>query len=222
MRSFDALRLLDAFGKVGAATFSLTIKTLTGKNLSFRRQLTFENFRQMMPALLDRAENRRHNLIVRPHSPRPGPVFIQLDDLTHQDMERVRPVSFLGLLTSRGKYQAWLAILYPVDADFVRRIRERVGACRPTVSGARLASSWNFQKKYAHNFPQVRIAHFEPGCIITPGQIGTLRFVAPPRKALSASERSQSQVRRQGRPKVLIRRNGSRTDVKPQTLRNSI
>jgi hypothetical protein len=104
MAYFEALRLLDAFTRVAAETFDLTVTALNGEKVSFRRQLTFNRPRQMMPTLLHRSALTQHNVIVRPQCSNSVPVLVQLDDLTAEALDRVKPAAFLGLLTSHGNY----------------------------------------------------------------------------------------------------------------------
>jgi hypothetical protein len=75
MACFEALRLLDAFTRAGAKTFDLTVTALNGEKVSFRRQLTFNRLRQMMPTLLERAAIDQHNVIVRPQCSNSVPVL---------------------------------------------------------------------------------------------------------------------------------------------------
>jgi hypothetical protein len=150
---FEALRLLDSFTRARAKTFDLTVTALNGENVNFRRQLTFNRLRQMMPTLLERSAIEQHNVIVRPQCPNSVPVLVQLDDLTAEALNRVKPAAFLGLLTSPGNYQAWVAVSNAGDADFGRRLRKGVRA-DPTASGAtRIAGSRNFKEKYSPDSP---------------------------------------------------------------------
>ena len=85
-------------------------------------------------------------------------VFIQLDDLDREAMERVKPAAFLSLETSSGNYQAWVALVIDTcDKDFARRLRKGAGA-DDTASGAtRVAGSLNFKEKYAPTFPRCQM-----------------------------------------------------------------
>src|SRR5713101_2908059 len=91
---FEALRLLDVFTRAGAKTFDLTLTALNGEKVSFRRELTFNRFSQMLPALLDRSALQQCNVIVRPQCPNYGPMLIQLDDLAVDALDRVKPAAF--------------------------------------------------------------------------------------------------------------------------------
>src|SRR5580658_3408631 len=121
-----ALDMLDAFAGVGAETFHLTLTDLKGDKVGFRKSVPLSTLRHDIPGLLEEGERQRHNVIVRPHSARA--VFIQLDDLDAPAMERLKPVAFLGLKTSPGNYQAWIAMNENPDDDFPRRLRKGAGA----------------------------------------------------------------------------------------------
>jgi len=126
--------------------------------------------------LLEERTQQRHNVIVRPHSA--PAVFIQLDDLDALAMERLKPAAFLGLQTSPGNYQAWIAMNETPDDDFARRLRKGTGA-DPTASGAtRVAGGLNFKTKYAPAFPRVEIAYVVPGRIASKSQLESMGLVA--------------------------------------------
>jgi hypothetical protein len=173
--------MLDAFASVGAETFHLTLTNLKGDKVGFRKSVSLLKVRQDMPRLLDEGLHKRQNVIVRPCSPRA--VFIQLDDLDAQAMERLKPPAFLGLQTSPGNYQAWIGMPENPDEDFPRRLRKGAGA-DPAASGAtRVAGSLNFKEKYAPAFPRVEIAHVAPGRVASKEQLDALGLVAAPEVA---------------------------------------
>jgi hypothetical protein len=166
----EALRLLDAFEKSGAKTFDLTITDCEGRKVHFRHRLTPYRLRWMMPDLLRNSAMLRHNVIVRPRTTA-GIEHIQLDDLTAETVERVKPIAFLCLQTSPGNYQTWVAVRDAGDPDFARRLRKGTGA-DPTASGAtRVAGHPNFKDKYAPNFPCVEITHLAPGRIASKDEL---------------------------------------------------
>jgi hypothetical protein len=51
-------------------------------------------------------------------------------------LDRVKAAAFLGLLTSPGNYQAWVAVSNPDDADFARHLRKGQGPTRPRAGDA--------------------------------------------------------------------------------------
>jgi hypothetical protein len=178
-----ALDMLDAFASVGAETFHLTLTDLKGDKAGFRKSVPLAKVQKDITALLEERTQQKHNVIVRPHSARA--VFIQLDDLDAPALERLKPAAFLGLQTSPGNYQAWIAMNETPDDDFARRLRKGTSA-DPTASGAtRVAGSLNFKEKYAPGFPCVEIAHVAPGRIASKEQLESMglvaaREVAPP------------------------------------------
>src|SRR5580658_8090871 len=111
-----ALDILDTFASVGAESFHLTLTDLKGNKVGFRKSVPLSSLRQDIRGLLERASLQQHNVIVRPHSARA--VFIQLDDLDVSAMERLKPAAFLGLKTSPGNYQAWIAMAENPEDDF--------------------------------------------------------------------------------------------------------
>jgi hypothetical protein len=179
---------LDAFASAGAESFDLTITTLQGEKQRFLRQQPHDQLRESIPVLLDDAATHEHNVIVRPHSARA--VFIQLDDLNKEAVERIKPAAFLSLHTSPGNYQAWVALKAgEVDKDFARRLRKGAGA-DDTASGAtRVAGSLNFKDKYAPDFPRVEINHITPGLITDAATLDRLGLVAAPEQPAPASVR---------------------------------
>lgn len=178
-----ALDMLEAFASVGAETFHLTLTDMDGDKTGFRKSVPLTRIRSEIPRLLGDSARDQRNVILRPNSART--VFIQLDDLDEAALERVKPASFLGLKTSTGNYQAWIAMAEFPDSDFARRLRKGAGA-DPAASGAtRVAGSWNFKAKYAPAFPQVEVQYLAAGRMASKEQLGGLglvaaREVAPP------------------------------------------
>jgi hypothetical protein len=175
-----ALAMLEAFASVGAKTFDLTLTTLQGEKIRFRKNQPFDSLVRVMPGQLDGAFSLQYNVIVRPHGPA---VFIQLDDLDRDAMARVRPAAFLGLQTSPGSYQAWIAISETEDKDFARRLRKGTGADDSASGATRVAGSINFKDKYAPDFPQVEILYSTLGLFATKEQLSARGLVAAPEVA---------------------------------------
>ncbi|MEM7147207.1 MAG: DNA-primase RepB domain-containing protein [Verrucomicrobiota bacterium] len=179
-RLAEAKRMVDAFTRVGADRFDLTHTHLSGERRGFRRSQTPAQIHTSLPYLLDSAPRRQNNIILRPHSS--SARLIQLDDLSADVMETVKPLSFLTLATSPGSYQAWIAV-EDADADFVRRLRKGTGADISASGAVRLAGSHNFKPKYAPTFPVVTIEQAQPGQITTKAQLEALSIVAAPEKS---------------------------------------
>jgi hypothetical protein len=174
--------------------FDLTLTDPGGEKVAFRGNRPLEQLRSAVPAIVQEAAGRRHNVIVRPRSA--GPVLVQLDDLGEAAPARPRPVSFLVLKTSPGNFQAWVAVA-EADAGFPRRLREATGA-DPAASGAtRVSGSLNLKGKYAPAFPRVETVHASPGLVVTPAELEALGVVAAPEKPGQTARATSG--RRQGR-----------------------
>src|SRR2546430_2352423 len=86
-RASSAVEMLNAFASVGAKAFDLTVTSENGDKISFRRGVSVQELRRIVPDLLERCRVQGWNLIVRPKSP---PVFLQLDDLDLRARDRVQ------------------------------------------------------------------------------------------------------------------------------------
>lgn len=190
----EARRMLDLFESVGATRFTLTWSTMDGQITRVRKHWSTNYIRRELPNLLAEAERNQQSLFVRPQSDRSS--LIQLDDLPPERAEELQPLSFLTVLTSRGKAQAWLAV--PAtgnedgDRDFRRRVKKAVRS-DPMASGSvRIAGSINFKHKYDPDFPRVVITHGSPGLLTSPEVLearGAVAAPEPPPTVLLASER---------------------------------
>lgn len=181
-----ALEMLDAFASVGAARFDLTFTDAAGEKAGFRGNSSLEQLCAAMPAILEEAAERRHNVIVRPRST--GATLIQLDDLGEDVAARLRPASFLVLRTSPGSFQAWVAVA-DGDADFARRLRKGTGADLTASGATRVSGSLNFKPKHAPAFPRVETVHSSPGTVVTRTDLEALGVVAPPENTASPASR---------------------------------
>jgi hypothetical protein len=172
----QALEMLNAFKSVGAEGFDFTLTDTAGEKVGFRGNRPLEQLRAAMPAILEEAAERRHNVIVRPRSS--GDTLIQLDDLGEDAAARLRPVSFLVLSTSPSNYQAWVAVA-DADAEFARRLRKGAGADLTASGATRISGSLNFKEKYAPDFPRVETVHASLGQVVTRSGLEALGVVAP-------------------------------------------
>jgi hypothetical protein len=193
----EALQMLDLFASVGANRFYVT-KTDVLEEKTMAWPATLARLRETLPAILRVAATRKpcrcrtvegtaimagENVIIRPMGE--ATTFIQLDDLSAEVLDRIRPVAFLILATSPGNHQAWIAVSdlrgAPEDQtkDFVRRVKKGIGD--KSASGAvRLAGTENFKMKYHPDFPRVAILEAVPGHTVTAAQLEGLGLVAPP------------------------------------------
>ncbi|SRR5579883_2481 len=192
-----AAGMLDAFASVGAQRFDLTFTDAAGEKVAFRGNRTLDELRSAMPAILQEAEKRRHNVIVRPRSN--DATLVQLDDLGDDAAARLFPVSFLVLRTSSRNYQVWVA-LADGDADFARRLRQGAGADLTASGATRVSGSLNFKEKYAPDFPRVGTVHINPGKVVTRSELEALGIVAPLEKSTSVKHHSTRRPSARGWP----------------------
>jgi hypothetical protein len=200
-----ARRMLDIFASVGADRFHVTWTNSAGeprRPRSLRTALQSlggampepENgdwldsvhikgiavaaLTRLVPALLDTAKTDRLNLIVRPFGS--GVSFIQLDDLTADKLPALAAAMFLGIETSPGSFQAWLALRGDHDREFARRVRKGAKADLSASGATRIAGSLNLKDKYAPNFPRVDIREAHNGRLTDAAELERLGLVAPP------------------------------------------
>jgi RepB DNA-primase from phage plasmid len=218
-----AEKMIDLFTSVGATRFNVTFLDLLGRKTRYFPQRTPPSMRYNLSSWMAHAATRKlsdaddgtrimagENLVIRPVCtiPETAVTFVQLDDLKAEQLERVRPASFLIFSTSPGNHQAWIAVSeYKGDTvDLCRRVRQALGAGDHSATGStRIAGSENFKSKYAPEFPVVSIVLGVPGRVMTQERLRDIGLltepdqVVPPaadmnvgRKSCPASERGRT------------------------------
>ena len=159
--------MLSAFASVGATHFDVTLKDERSGETSFDKGRTLNGLTLSLASLLYRAERDGQDIIVRPISKTP---LIQLDDLTAESVQRVKEFSFAIIETSRGNFQAWLAV---TDAEEMtaRQLKEATGADVNASGAVRLCGTTNHKKEYAPDFPAVRLIESRPGRTTTAAEL---------------------------------------------------
>lgn len=180
----QALAMIDAFTSVGARSFDLTILDLDGNKVPGlqRPRSSLAELRRTIARTLENAERHQYNVIIRPRST--GPRLIQLDDLDLAKAARAAPYAFIEISTSPGNFQSWLAVSdSPKDQegarDFARRLKRGAGADPGATAAVRIVGSRNFKRKYAPEFPTIRITRTNPGHSVTVAQLEQAGLVAP-------------------------------------------
>jgi hypothetical protein len=176
----EAQAMLDLCTSVGARAVDLTLTNSAGDKEWFRRNLSLSELGRMLPAMLDDANTRKRNVIVRPHGP--GVTFLQLDDLkAHQ----LPAVAFVEIETSPGNYQAWLALSGTHDREFCSRVRKGSGADIGASGATRIPGSINWKPDHAPektgrpHYPHVMIRQARLGRTTTAAELDQLGLVAP-------------------------------------------
>jgi hypothetical protein len=204
-----AARMLELFVSVGARAFVVT-KTNIEQKLIWGKPYTAAELREKLPAMVRTAASRKphhlasgetvlagENLILRAIGDcGDGTVpvtFVQLDDLSAQQLERVRQAAFLIIATSPGNHQAWIAVSGVQKAeskDFVRRVRKAVGDADMSASGAtRVAGTENFKVKYGPDYPTVAILQGILGRVMTAKQLEQMELLTAPEPTQAFSHR---------------------------------
>lgn len=202
----EAERMLDLFISVGATRFNVTFLNLLGRKTHYYPLRTPPSMRYTLSSWMAHAAARKpctaedgtqvmagENLVIRHvcRIPETAATFVQLDDLRAEQLDGVRPASFLIFSTSPGNYQAWLAVSgYRGDTvDLCRRVRKAPGACDHSATGStRIARSENFKRKYAPEFPVVSIVHGVPGRVMTQEKLQDMGLLAEPEPVIATSQ----------------------------------
>lgn len=159
--------MLSLFSSVGATHFDVTLKNERTGEISFDRGRTVNGLANSLPSYLSRADRDEIDIIVRPLSKTP---FIQLDDLTPANVERVKEFSFAIIETSRGCFQAWLAIT-DASEDTARRLKNTTDADANASGAVRVCGTKNRKLEHAPDFPTVRLIESQPGRTTTPTEL---------------------------------------------------
>lgn len=173
----EAQRMIDVFASLGVERFDIAHTNIDQEKRGYRRAHTLRQVKTSLPYLLDSAPRRQNNVIIRPHQP-PADVLVQLDDLTPQQYERIRPAAFLLLRTSSEGRQAWVCV-EGGDRDFTSRLKKGTQADLSASGSVRLAGTYNFKRAYAPHFPTVTIEQARPGHRMTKAQLESMGLVAP-------------------------------------------
>jgi RepB DNA-primase from phage plasmid len=107
-------------------------------------------------------------------------MFIQLDDLTADQLPQLAPAMFLIFETSPGNFQAWLALPGKHDKQLARRGKLATHSDKSASGATRIAGSFNFKDEYASNFPRVTITQAQPGRTTTVDELEGMGLLAPP------------------------------------------
>jgi hypothetical protein len=168
--------MLNLFSSVGADLFDITHTNLDQERTGFRRDQSLAAAIQSMPHLMEAADRRQRNIIVRPRSD--ASTLIQLDDLDEEKARLTSPAAFLILETSPANFQSWVAV-----SDCVPGIRARlgrkVGADKNASGATRIGGTTNYKLKYAPDFPRVQIRAGKRGHIVTVSHLDKLELLAP-------------------------------------------
>jgi hypothetical protein len=95
-----ALTMLEAFARVGATAFDVTLTNLDGEKTLFQPRGSLDELQRTITRRLEAAVSLKQNIIIHPRSATAA--LIQLDDLNHTQAEQIAPQAFLVICTSSG------------------------------------------------------------------------------------------------------------------------
>jgi hypothetical protein len=171
-----AVQMVELFASVGAERFELTHTNLDQESRGCRHGQSVEQIKTSLPYLIPSSFRRQNNVILRPHNSSRA-AFIQLDDLKAENIERLKPAVFMVIETSPANFQAWLAVEGAGKSE-ARRLRKGSGADETASGATRVAGSANHKRKYAPDFPIVKVTHAQAGKITTLQELDALGLIA--------------------------------------------
>ena len=143
--AFVQARLMVALlQSVGRDSFDLALTTADDAQLDIIRGLTPEMALERLPAVMDRAERDRLNVVIRPCPPRrPSEPALVRVDLDAERLQKVEPYAFLTLRTGPERYQVWLAVDNANwrSARILRRLTSASAEPHRSTAFSRLAGS---------------------------------------------------------------------------------
>jgi hypothetical protein len=161
----QATTMIEAFESVGTLAFDVTLLNQEGEKTDFTPEVSSECLEASLLDLLHNCQQAQLNIIIRPKSNKSNIRYVQLDDLNNARLEKVESFSVLTIETSPANHQAWLAIENASD-EIVRRLKKGIGADVSASGATRIAGSFNFKKKYAPNYPCVKLHTINKGRIV--------------------------------------------------------
>lgn len=186
----SSLAMLACLVSVGVNVFDVTLLDIEGRKRGIFGELpgyegncTAKELEDSMDWRLERTDAEQRSLIVRPRVT--ATLLVQCDDLSPEQVERLAPFSFLALETSPGNFQVWMAVLdgprqsaAQAARDFQARVRRGVGADPSATGTTQIAGSRNFKKRYAPDFPLIKIAQRDDGQVTLMAALDRAGFIA--------------------------------------------
>jgi hypothetical protein len=179
-REWEGLEMLRAFESVGVQTFNLSRTDIDRQVVpeGYRPGRNINGMKLLLPAWMELAWKLGQNLIVRAQQPAHG-TLVQLDDLVGGQLDRLQGSAFMTTETSPGSFQLWL-LIKGGDQAFVKRLMRGSGSDSRANCSGRVAGSPNVKRKYAPNFPAVRLVAVQPGRKVESAELESAGLIAPP------------------------------------------
>lgn len=164
----ESIQTLAIFESVDSVSFSVTILDEPSKTKALFEVVSGSYFRQFLSEYLRRNATKEQSFIVRPH----GAPLIQLDDLNHERLARVKAFAFIVAETSPNNFQAWLR-LADSDAPQTVNVRELLLRSIGADKGASGAMRWpgSINRKPGRNDFRVRLIQAVSGRCVTVAEL---------------------------------------------------
>jgi hypothetical protein len=166
--------------------------------VGFERPEPVKAFKRRMVSIFARHLHDMLSVTFRPGAVE-GFYYVQLDDLTSDELEKLKPHIFIGWRSSDERfkqrcYQAWLCV-EGGDSKIARRIKRALEfpVDKNASGSARLPGSFNFKPDYGPEFPRVETVYTAPGRVITLAELEGAGMLAEEEKpAVQARAKSES------------------------------
>jgi hypothetical protein len=185
----QAAQTVAAFESVGVKKFEVFQRDETTGERSIDvpyKSFSGARLRKELPSYLERNATREESFIIRPRG-----AVIQIDDLNALLRARLEPFAFLGVGTSPGSFQEWIALPDGTTEETRKRVRERIYRqlnleVKEADSGASGAMRWpdsiNRKPKYCvegKEPPRVSLVHVNAGRRVSEAELERAGLLAP-------------------------------------------
>jgi hypothetical protein len=175
--------MIEAFASVGVKAFDVTLLDIDEAKKGFQVCSTAE-LKRGLPERLEKATQAQLNVIIRPRATEA--LLVQLDDLDAAKVGKLACYAFMTVKTSANNFQVWVAIADGPKDDgrkdeakqFRKRLRKGAGADTSATGAVRMAGSLNFKRKYAPDFPMVKVSQAQPGQRVTVAVLDAAGLIA--------------------------------------------
>ncbi len=176
----EALTALTAFELVEVNKFEIGFRNEEREARHSVETMESTKLRAVLPSLISRAASAGESFIVRPVAQN----LVQLDDLSSEALELIKPFAFLAIETSPANFQAWVSLsVNGEERDLLRRrLIDGLGADRGASGALRWAGSLNYKPKHRRadgSFPAVRLLWFQYVSDISAAQLEMAGLLAP-------------------------------------------
>lgn len=234
----EAVLAIESLMEAGQNSFEFVMTDEQKKYRKNQKNLSPEKLINQLPQLLEEADCKDWNLIIRPRRVEeklpPGGLgldpqanhrksaVIQLDDLDEDRMALFYDYSFKTIMTSKGNYQCWLEV-EGVSGKTAGRLKVQLIECHDADDGAngavRLAGSRNVKPKHKQedgSYPLIRLVKVNKGKKVTIQELKENGLLFTPKKVKEKTARREEIEIESGRkgtpPRVMLSSEGRKRE----------